>query len=89
MHQIESGIDDASDNEYDDEEDDDYEDDGQHRNMIIIHQQNMDDKKVVYLSNINSCSLPQTPKIDDSVNTLSAKNTISQGNGTQNVKNDD
>jgi hypothetical protein len=25
-----------------------------------------DDKKVVYLSNINSCSLPQTPKLDPS-----------------------
>ena len=48
--------------------------------MIIIHQQNIDDdKKVVYLSNINSCSLPQTPKIDESLNTLSVKNNPNQG----------
>lgn len=27
-----------------------------------------DDKKIVYLSNINSCSLPQTPKLEDQQN---------------------
>ena len=27
------------------------------------------DKKIVYLSNINSCSLPQTPKMDENSST--------------------
>ncbi len=41
------------------------EDEGE-SNMIIINQQSLeDDKKVVYLSNINSCSLPQTPKAEE------------------------
>ncbi len=47
--------------EYDDE--DEYSE--QPHPLIIINEQPDDDKKVVYLSNINSCSLPQTPKIDE------------------------
>jgi len=54
-----------------DEEEDGYvtEQDGRNPHQLIIINEHQflgeDDKKVVYLSNINSCSLPQTPKLDD------------------------
>ena len=35
--------------------------------MIITDQNNSDQNKVVYFSNINSCSLPQTPKQDNTI----------------------
>ena len=51
--------------EEEEEEEEDIDDDPQ---LIIINQDPFmdDDKKIVYLSNINSCSLPQTPKLDPS-----------------------
>ena len=50
------GEENGEENEYDEED---------NPNLIIINDHIDDDKKVVYLSNINSCSLPQTPKIDE------------------------
>lgn len=39
--------------------------------LIIINQQNADDgKKIIYMSNINSCSLPLTPKDGSSSNNV-------------------
>jgi len=57
----------GEDEEPEDEEEDEYIDGRNPHQLIIIneHQFGEDDKKVVYLSNINSCSLPQTPKLDD------------------------
>lgn len=52
------------DDDYDEEDEEEVGDNG--ANMIIINEQLDDDKKVVYLSNINSCSLPQTPKVEES-----------------------
>ena len=55
---------DEDDSDYDGEEEEII---GENSNMIIIDQKGKDElqRKVVYLSNINSCSLPQSPKPDN------------------------